>query len=153
MQEDIGIFGKKGEGKTTRVKIVLDTIPNTARWIWSPQLPTKNYQGYGVPISNLDDLHHGAFIWNGNYSKEIFLKFISRAFFYMRNMVIVIDDCHEYVSKQFIPTEFENYILSGRNRGLSSIFVSPMPSRVHSTILAQCCCSICGAFKLMSKFP
>jgi len=138
MQEDVGIFGKKGEGKTTRVKIVLDTIPNTARWIWSPQLPTKNYQGYGVAVSKIDELHHGAFIWNGIYSKEMFLKFISRAFFYMRNMVIVIDDCHEYVSKQFIPTEFENYILSGRNRGLSSIFVSPMPSRVHSTILAQC---------------
>lgn len=137
-KEDIGIFGQKGGGKTTRAKIILDTIPNIPRWIWSPQRPTENYNGYGVPVSNIEELRHGAFIWNGIYNKETFLQFISRAFFYMRNLVIVIDDCHEYVSKQFIPTEFETFILSGRNRGLSSIFISPMPSTVHNAILAQC---------------
>lgn len=137
-KEDIGIFGKKGEGKTSRCRVILDTIPNIARWIWSPQRPLDNYQGYGVPVTKIEDLKHGAFIWNGIYNKETFIQFISRAFHYMRNLVIVIDDCHEYVSKQFIPTEFETYILSGRNRGLSSIFISPMPSKTHNAILAQC---------------
>jgi len=136
-KEDIGIFGKKGEGKTSRCRVILDTIPNIARWIWSPQRPLDNYQGYGIPVTKIEDLKHGAFIWNGIYNKETFIQFISRAFHYMRNLVIVIDDCHEYVSKQFIPTEFETYILSGRNRGLSSIFISPMPSKTHNAILAQ----------------
>ncbi len=136
-KEDIGIFGQKGGGKTTRARLVLDTIPNIPRWIWSPQRPLENYQGYGVPVTKIEELKHGAIIWNGIYSKENFIKFISRAF-QMRNLVIVIDDCHEYVSKQFIPTEFETFILSGRNRGLSSIFLSPMPSKVHNSILAQC---------------
>ena len=56
----------------------------------------------------------------------------------MRNIVLVFDDVHEYVSKQFIPPEFETLILSGRNRGISSIFISPMPAKVHNSILAQC---------------
>ena len=136
-KEDIGIFGQKGGGKTTRARLVLDTIPNIPRWIWSPQRPMENYQGYGVPVTNIEELKHGSFICNGIYSKENFINFISRAF-EMRNLVIVIDDCHEYVSKQFIPTEFDTFILSGRNRGLSSIFLSPMPSKVHNSILAQC---------------
>jgi len=136
-KEDVGIFGQKGGGKTTRARLVLDTIPNIPRWIWSPQRPMENYRGYGVAVTKIEELTHGAFIWNGIYSKENFIKFISRAFL-MRNLVIVIDDVHEYVSKQFIPIEFETFILSGRNRGLSSIFISPMPSKVHNSILAQC---------------
>ncbi len=137
-KEDIGIFGQKGGGKTTRARLVLDTIPNLPRWIWSPQRPLENYQGYGAPVTQIEELKHGAYIFNGVYSKENFLKFCSRAFQHMRNLVIVIDDVHEYVSKQFIPYEFETLILSGRNRGLSSIFISPMPSKVHNSILAQC---------------
>ncbi len=137
-KEDIGIFGKKGEGKTSRARVLLDTIPNIPRWIWSPQRPLENFQGYGTPVSNIEDLQHGAFIWNGTYNKETFLKFCNKAFENMRNLVLVFDDVHEYVSKQFIPPEFETLILSGRNRGLSSIFISPMPAKVHNSILAQC---------------
>ncbi len=137
-KEDIGIFGKKGEGKTSRARVILDTIPNLPRWIWSPQRPLENFQGYGTPVTSLDELKHGAYIWNGTYNKENFLKFCERAFFHMRNIVLVFDDVHEYVSKQFIPPEFETLILSGRNRGISSIFISPMPAKVHNSILAQC---------------
>jgi len=137
-KEDIGIFGKKGEGKTSRARVVLDTIPNIARWIWSPQRPLENFGGYGTPVTNMNDLKHGAFIWNGTYNKENFLNFCKRAFFHMRNIVLVFDDVHEYVSKQFIPPEFETLILSGRNRGISNIFISPMPAKVHNSILAQC---------------
>jgi len=136
-KEDIGIFGQKGGGKTTRARLVLDTVSNLPRWIWSPQRPLENYAGYGVPVTKIEDLTSGKFIWNGTYNKETFIKFISRAFL-MRNLIIVIDDVHEYVSKQYIPPEFDTFILSGRNRGLSSIFISPMPSKVHNSILAQC---------------
>jgi len=73
-KEDIGIFGQKGTGKTTRARLILDTIPNIARWIWSPQRPLENYQGYGAPVTTIEELKHGAYIWNGTYSKENFMK-------------------------------------------------------------------------------
>jgi len=136
--EDIGIFGKKGEGKTTRAKQILDTIPNLARWIWSPQRPLENYQGYGHAVTSIDDLKHGAYIWAGDYTKKNFLEFCDRAFHHMRNIVLVIDDVHEQVTKQFIPPQFDSLVLSGRNRGISSIFISPYPAKVHNSILSQC---------------
>ena len=136
--EDIGIFGKKGEGKTTMARQILDTIPNIARWIWSPQRPLENYKGYGLPVTKIDDLRHGALIWNGDYTKKNFLLFCERAFHHMRNIILVIDDVHEQVTKQFIPPEFDSLVLSGRNRGISSIFISPYPAKVHNSILSQC---------------
>jgi len=136
--EDIGIFGKKGEGKTERAKRVLDLIPNLPRWIWSPQRPLENYSGYGEPVTTIEDLKYGAYLFNGDYTRENFKRFCTRAFHHIRNIVLVIDDVHEQCTKQFISPEFESLILSGRNRGISSIFISPPPSKVHNSILSQC---------------
>ena len=150
-KEDVGIFGKKGEGKTTRAKIILDTIPNIPRWIWSPQRPMENYQGYGHPVSNMEELHHGFFIWTGDFSRKTFLKFISRAFHQMQNLVIVVDDVHEQCTKQMIPPEFEYFILSGRNRGLYGIYLSPYPNRIHNSILGSCQLMFAHRFDLQTQ--
>jgi len=136
--EDIGIFGKKGEGKTSRAKQLLDLIPNLPRWIWSPQRPLENYKGYGEPVKSIDDLKYGAYLYDGDYTRENFKRFCTRAFQHIRNIVLVIDDVHEQVSKQFISPEFESLILSGRNRGISCIYISPAPAKVHNSILGSC---------------
>lgn len=135
--EDIFIGGKKGEGKTSRAKKILDLIPNIPRWIWSPQRPLENFAGYGEPVTSIQDMKHGAYLFAGDYTKANFEEFCIRSFSYMRNIINVIDDCHEQQTKQFIPTYFENLILSGRNRGISSIFISPTPAKVNNTILSQ----------------
>lgn len=137
-KEDIGIFGKKGEGKTVRATKILDLIPNIPRWIWSPQRPLENYAGYGEAVTSISDLKHGAYIWNGDFTKSNFEEFCVKSFTHMRNIINVIDDVHEQVTKQFIPPYFENLILSGRNRGISSIFISPTPAKVHNSVLSQC---------------
>ena len=136
--EDIGIFGKKGEGKTSRAKQILDLVPNLPRWIWSPQRPLENYSGYGEPVTSIEDLKYGAYLFNGDYTRENFKRFCTRAFHNIRNIILVIDDVHEQCTKQFISQEFESLILSGRNRGISSIFISPTPAKVHNSILSQC---------------
>ncbi len=135
--EDIFISGKKGEGKTTRAKKILDLIPNIPRWIWSPQRPLENFAGYGEPVTSISEMRHGAYLFAGDYTKANFQEFCERSFSYMRNIVNVIDDVHEQQTKQFIPTYFENLILSGRNRGISNIFISPTPAKVNNTILSQ----------------
>jgi len=149
--ENIGILGQQGEGKTQKARTVLDTIPNIPRWIWSPQRPTEHYQGYGKYVSELKDLQHGAFVWTGDFSKSTFLKFISKAFHEMKNLVVVIDDVHEQCTKQAIPPEFEYFILSGRNRGLSGIYISPFPNRVHNSILGSCQHLFAYRFDLQSQ--
>lgn len=136
-KEDVGIFGKKGEGKTTRAKMILDVIPNIPRWIWSPQRPNELYQGYGEPIEKIEDLKYGACLYIGTYNRENFNKFCKRAMEF-QNLILVIDDVHEYISKQFIPPEVETLILSGRNRGISTIYISPFPQKVHNSILGNC---------------
>lgn len=137
MEEDIGIFGKKGTGKTTRAKMILDLIPNIARIIWSPQKALENFGGYGEPVDKIEDLHHGAFIWTGIYNKATFLNFCNKVMEF-KNLVLVVDDCHEYVSKQFMPPEFETLVMSGRNRGISGIYLSPFPAQVPNQILGNC---------------
>lgn len=149
-KEDIGIFGKKGEGKTTRAKMILDQVPNLARWIWSPQRPKENYRGYGEFVDNIEDLKHGAYVYTGLYSKENFIKFCKKAFT-MRNILIVVDDVHEYQNKQKIPYEFELIILSGRNRGISGIYMSPLPARVSNTILGNCTHIFAYKFVLLAQ--
>jgi hypothetical protein len=143
--ENIAILGQQGEGKTTLCRGLLNLIPNIPRWIWSPQRAMDNYGGYGTPVNTIEELHHGQYIFTGKYTKENFLKFCNKAFFDMKNIVLVFDDIHEFVKKQFIPPELENLILSGRNQGISSIFLSPMPSVVHNSILASC--QHCFGFK------
>jgi len=137
-REDIGIFGMKGSGKTSKARDVLLQVPNLARWIWSPQKPLENYKGFGEPVSKIEDLKHGAYLWVGDYSKKTFLKICARATKYMRNLLFVVDDVHEQVTKQFIPEELDNLISSGRNRGISGIYISTTPAKVHSTILGSC---------------
>jgi hypothetical protein len=149
--EDIFIGGKKGEGKTTRAKKILDLIPNIPRWIWSPQRPLENFEGYGEPVTSISEMKHGAYLFAGDYTKANFEEFCIRSFSYMRNIVNVIDDCHEQQTKQFIPPYFENLILSGRNRGISSIFISPTPAKVHNTILGQCSHYFAYKFTLVNQ--
>jgi len=128
----------KGEGKTTKCTDVLDLIPNQARWIWSPQKPVENYGGYGQQVNKIEDLKHGAYLWTGDYSKKTFLQICERMTNYLRNIIFVVDDVHEQVTKQFIPPEFDNLLSSGRNKGISGIYLSTYPAKVHNTILSGC---------------
>lgn len=136
--EDVGIFGMKGEGKTTKATEILDLVPNLARWIWSPQKAKENYGGYGHPVNKIEDLKHGAYLWTGDFSKKTFLKICDRLNNHFRNIIFVGDDIHEQQTKQFIPPEFDKLLSSGRNRGISGIYLSTYPSKVHNTILSGC---------------
>jgi len=146
--ENIGILGMQGDGKTTRAKMILDLIPNEPRIIWSPQRPTEHYSGYGNAISDLEKLDRNFYVYNGEYSSKNFIKLCNILRFKLHDMLLVVDDVHEQCTKQFIPEEFKNLILSGRNRGIHSIFISPQPNQVHNTILGSCQHMFCYRFTL-----
>ena len=133
-QENVIVLGMQGSGKTTLVRRILSSIQRVPRWIWSPQLPTINYQGYGQPVDNINDLKKGAYIYNGEYGPRQFDFFCKKAM-EQSNMIIVVDDVQEYVTKQRIPNNFSRLINSGRNRGIVGIYISPSPNLVNNTIL------------------
>jgi len=138
LEEDIFITGKKGEGKTSRCKRILDLIPNLAYWIWSPQRPIENYGSYGHIVREVNQMQHGHYIYAGNdWSDEAFVRFLRRAFTQFRNIVLVLDDIHERTTKQSIIKELRNLVLSGRNRGISSIFITTSPKSIPNYILGN----------------
>ena len=50
---------------------------------------------------------------------------------------MVLDDLHERVTKRAIVKELRNLVLSGRNRGISSIYITTTPRSVPNEILGN----------------
>jgi len=140
----------QGSGKTTLARTILDRVPKIPRWIWSPQRPLDLYGGYGQPVASVKELKRGAYIYTGEFGPRQFDAFCAAA---MReaNLLLVIDDVHEYVKKQQIPEQFARLINSGRNRGICSIFLSPAPNLVHNTVLQACQHIFCFRMGLESQ--
>ena len=134
-EENIGILGLQGSGKTTLAKNILSAIPSTPRLIISPQNPTVLYAGYGNPINKIEDIQGGAaLLWTGRLDDNVFAKICDTVMHY-GNLVMVVDDAHEFCKKQKMPKSWATLINSGRNRGITSIFISPSPNLVHNNVL------------------
>jgi len=151
-QENISILGMQGSGKTTKAHDFLDTIPNTPRLIISPQRPMKLYGQYGNPIYSVKEIvQGGAFVWNSTKPNEKMFNQICKKVMTLKNMVMVVDDAHEFCKKQKIPEEWDTLINSGRNRGITSIFISPSPNLLNNTILQSSQHLISYSFVLESQ--
>jgi len=135
--ENIGILGQQGEGKTTQAREILLEVPNIPRFVWSPQRPKDHFNGYGDFVNNIEEIQKFT-VWTGDFGKKTFLKICDKIFKTMTDIVFVVDDVHEQCTKQMIAPEFEHLILSGRNRGISGIYISPYPNRIHNSILGSC---------------
>ena len=135
-QENIAIVGMTGSGKTYLTRKILDMIKDVPRIIWSPQIPTINYAGLGEPVRSLNKLKRGMYIYTGAYNKKNFAEFM-RIMMKLPNTLAVVDDVHEYMTKQSIPKEAETMINSGRNIGVRGIFITPSPQLVHNSVLRE----------------
>ena len=109
-EEDIFITGKKGSGKTTRCKRILDIIkPRLPYWVWSPQRPVENYGEYGHVVREINQLQYGQYVYAGSdWSDEAFTRFLRRAM-NQRNLILVLDDLHERVTKRELQRVTESY--------------------------------------------
>jgi len=135
-EESIGILGLQGSGKTTLAKNILGSIPNTARIIISPQNPQGLYAGYGEEINDIEKIQNNqAMLWTGRTDMGAFENICKRIMMKCGNMVMVVDDCHEFCKKQQMPPNWARLINSGRNRGITSIFISPSPNLVNNNVL------------------
>jgi len=135
-QENIGLLGMQGSGKTHRGRKILERLPSIPRLIISPQKPEINFERLGNPIEDIPDIKNGgAFLWVGELNSEIHERICDRVMNVCTNFLFVNDDVQEFCKKQKMPPKFERLIGSGRNRGISGMYLSPAPNRVHNTIL------------------
>jgi hypothetical protein len=56
----------------------------------------------------------------------------------MSDIVLLVDDVHEFCSKQKMPSNFNTLIQSGRNRGICGMYLSPSANLVNNYILQSC---------------
>ena len=133
--ENVTILGMQGCGKTTLARRLLDSIPAVSRLIVSPQNPQAHYGQYGECIADVAKIQDGrAMLWTG-YTDTATFEQICAAVMRCNNMVMVVDDAHEFATKQRMPPHWARLVNSGRNRGISSIFISPAPNLVNNVLL------------------
>jgi len=135
-QENIGMLGMQGSGKTHLARKFLDMYPSVPRLIISPQNPLKNFGEYGYAISKISEIENDrAMVWNGDFSMTTFKEICNRISNEISDLMFVVDDCHEYCTKQQIIPEWERVIQSKRNDGIFGLYMTPAPNRINNTIL------------------
>lgn len=126
----------QGTGKTHFARKILDMFPTVPRLIVSPQKPTVNFAGYGYEINKISEIENKrAMIWTGDFTMDTFKQICNRISNECHDMLFVVDDCHEYCTKQQIPSEWERVIQSKRNDGIFGLYMSPSPNGINNTIL------------------
>lgn len=134
-QDDVLLVGKKGEGKTEKGKQIISTIPNIPFWIWDY---SNKFTGFGTLVHSIDQLQYGQFVIQAtDKSKENYGRFLNKAFNEFSNLVLVTDDLHQYTNKNEVFQPLYHFILSGRNKGLSSIFMTIRTQSVPNYILTN----------------
>jgi len=138
-QDDILIVGSKGEGKTEKGKVILNSIPNIQYWIWDY---SKKFEGFGILVHKLEELQYGQYVIQPyDLSLENYTRFLNKANYEIgdtnRNLVVVTDELHQYVTKQDIFKPLYHLVLSGRNKGISSIFMTTRTASVPNYILGN----------------
>jgi len=135
-QENIGMLGMQGSGKTHFARKFLDMYPRVPRLIVSPQKAMQHFGDYGYPINKISEIDNDrAMIWTGDFTMNIFKAICNRISNEISDMMFLVDDCHEYCTKQQIPSEWERVIQSKRNDGIFGVYLSPAPNGIHNTIL------------------
>ena len=153
-QENILVLGMQGTGKTTLVNELLSSeiFYRIPRLIWSPQKPLENYGSFGEEIADIEKISDtGAFVWNGDFGKKTFGKICNKIMSDCFNMLLVVDDVHEQVTKHNIDPEFSRVVNSGRNRGICGIYITPYPNLITNQLLQACRHRFCFRLDIESQ--
>jgi len=139
--EDCVIIGKKSSGKTYLANELLRGLKNIPVIVFD--FNWQFHDSRAVVVHNLQEVfkifdeHKGHVIFQPyDKSQAVFESFCAQIFA-RSNLVNLIDETHVYVSKQGICKPYNNLILSGRPRGISTISISSRPQNLPNNVLTN----------------
>lgn len=142
----ISVFGKKGSGKSTLVKEIVDESPRVIVFDTMGEYDSKRDK----PITNCEAaLMELARIQNERRFRVILhLEEDEDTFAAMRvafdvgkpgkhNTLLVVEETSFYCSPSYLPPELARFVRYGRHRGIDQIYVSRRPAEIHRDLTAQ----------------
>lgn len=69
---------------------------------------------------------------------EPHLNAILRVCFHFQNIQVVVEEVTMFSSANYLPPYLRNCLFQGRHKGLSLVFITQRPARLHKDILSQC---------------
>ena len=139
--EDCIIVGMKGGGKTYLANEILHSLTNIPVIVFD--FNWGFHDSRAVVVHNLqevfkifDEMKGHVIFQPYDKSKAVFESFCTEIFA-RSNLVNLIDETHVYVSKQGICKPYNNLILSGRPRGISTISISSRPQNLPNNVLTN----------------
>jgi DNA helicase HerA-like ATPase len=151
--EKICILGASGSGKSYLANNLLQNFHGLTVFVWD--INQQFNDSRSMLFHNLDDMietvkeagFHSVkcILQSHDNSEKEFRRFCKYAF-NRGNCVVIIDEVHNYCTKQKLIKEYNDIILSGRPRGISVISISSRPASLPNNVLSNC--KHCFAFKL-----
>ena len=139
--EDCVIVGMKGGGKTYLANEILHSLKNIPVIVFDFNWGFHDSRAVGVhklqEVFKIYDEMKGHIIFQPyDKSKLVFESFCGEIF-KRSNLVTIIDETHQYTSKQGICKPYNDLILSGRPRGISVISISSRPANLPNNALTN----------------
>ena len=135
-QENILVVGMIGSGKTHLVQSILDSLPNTLKWIWDE---SDNFN-QGIMVHDLNRLtKQNSVLRLQNRSQQSFDEYMKVIYenalsYELTNLVNVVDEVQKFTNPRDSDSYLFKTVTSMRNRGISNIFITPSPSLIPKWI-------------------
>ncbi len=140
--ESIVITGSQGSGKSYLANTLLQNLHGVNVFVWD--FNHAFHDSRSVLVNHLDEMiemfneyKQGKFILQDFDKEEPQFRRFCKYAFSKGNCVVIIDEAHNYVTKQKILKEYNQLILSGRPRGISVISISTRPATLPNNVLTN----------------
>lgn len=157
MKQHVSIFitAQSGMGKSYLASYLVQKIDTRRKYIidYTGEYVLPNFTIFTIDVKNyhtleevLDSYDYIIFRFDlaSNENIEKIVDYVSHVAFYKRNVLIVYEECHEYIDKRD-PAKYVRMVATGgRKFGVSSLFITQRPSLLNSTIRSQTNVKICG---------
>lgn len=137
----VSVFGRKGCGKTTLVKEIVDDSPRV--------IVFDTLGEYARKKDKIFDTFESAAVELGRVQHErrfrVIIQLVEeedalaamRVAYGVPKSLIVVEETSFYCSPSYLPPELAKFVRYGRHREISQVYVSRRPAEIHRDLTAQ----------------